>query len=323
MRFAPAEILPIAESSGFKADLVEKVLHLIHLLNTMSSHPFLKGKWALKGGTALNLFVLDFPRLSVDIDLNYIGSLDREEMLAERPKIEQAAQAVFSREGFNVKRVPEEHAGGKWRLGYESFTGQSGNLEVDLNFMFRQPLWDIRFAKSHPIGDFQAKKIPILDLHELAAGKLAALLARGQARDLFDSLRVLSIGDLEQDRLRIAFVIYGGMNRRDWREITIEDVNLDTTEVVDQLLSTLHVRTFKNFGSPAEYGAKLVDDCRNALSAVLPFTDTELKFLDLLLDKGEIDPSILTEDAALQERIRSQPLLEWKAINVRKFKGIG
>jgi hypothetical protein len=98
---------------------------------------------------------------------------------------------------------------------------------------------------------------------------------------------------------------------------------LDTTEVVDQLLSTLHVRTFKNFGSPAEYGAKLVDNCRKALSAVLPFTDSELKFLDLLLEKGEIDPSILTEDSALQERIRSQPLLEWKAINVRKFKGIG
>ncbi len=54
-----------------------------------------------------------------------------------RPKVEQAAQAVFSREGFTTKRVPTEHAGGKWRLSYQSYTGQSGNLEVDLNFMFR------------------------------------------------------------------------------------------------------------------------------------------------------------------------------------------
>ena len=181
VKFSSSEILTVAESTGFKIEMVEKVLHLLNLLNVLNSHPFLKGKWVLKGGTALNMFVFDFPRLSVDIDLNYIGSLNREEMLAERPGAEQAFQAVFSREGFNIKRVPDKHAGGKWRLGYQSFNGQSGNLEVDLNFMFRQPLWNIRFADSYPFGNFQARSIPILDLHELAAGKLAALLARRQA----------------------------------------------------------------------------------------------------------------------------------------------
>ena len=72
----------------------------------------------LEGGTALNMFVLGLPRLSVDIGLDYIGTVDREEMLAERPKIEQAARAVFSREGFITKRAPREHAGGEWRLSY-------------------------------------------------------------------------------------------------------------------------------------------------------------------------------------------------------------
>jgi Nucleotidyl transferase AbiEii toxin, Type IV TA system len=50
---------------------------------------------ALKGGTALNLFVLDFPRLTVDIDLNYIGASDRATMLSERPRVEQALEQVF------------------------------------------------------------------------------------------------------------------------------------------------------------------------------------------------------------------------------------
>ena len=85
MRFSSSEILPIAESTGFKAEMVEKVLHLLNLLNALNSHPFLKGKWTLKGGTALNLFMFDLPRLSVDIDLNYIGALNRVEMLADRP----------------------------------------------------------------------------------------------------------------------------------------------------------------------------------------------------------------------------------------------
>ena len=129
MRFSSAQILAVARPDGFDAGVVEMVLHLVHLLNVLDAHPLLRGRWVLKGGTALNLFVLRHPRLSVDIDLNYIGAPGREDMLADRPGIEQAAQAVFSREGFAVRRVPNEHAGGKWRLSYQSFTGQPANLE--------------------------------------------------------------------------------------------------------------------------------------------------------------------------------------------------
>jgi predicted nucleotidyltransferase component of viral defense system len=320
--FSPSEVLPIAESTGFRAEMIEKVLHLLNLLDKLNRHPMLKGKWVLKGGTALNLFVFDLPRLSVDIDLNYVGAMEREAMLADRPKVEQAAQAVFSREGFTTKRVPAEHAGGKWRLSYQSYTGQSGNLEVDLNFMFRLPLWDIHPADSHALGDFQARNIALPDVHELAAGKLAALLARGQARDLFDCHRILSMDDLAKDRLRVAFVTYGGMNRKDWRTVSIEDVNFDTAELTRLLIPTLHVRETKEQVSPAEYGARLVRECRERLSVALPFTDSERAFLDLLLDRGMIDPTILTTDISLQQRIRSQPLLEWKALHVKRHKGL-
>lgn len=302
--------------------MVEKVLQLINLLNTINAHPFLKGKWVLKGGTALNMFVFNLPRLSVDIDINYIGVLNRERMLADRPKTEQALQMVFSREGFTIKRVPHEHAGGKWRLSYQTFTGQSGNLEVDLNFMYRQPLWDTRLADSHPLGDCQAKSIPVLDLHELAAGKLAALLSRGQARDLFDCHRILNMDDLERDRLRIAFIVYGAMNRKDWRTLTPEDVAIEATELARQLAPTLRLSAMQEIKGSGDYGKRLVEECRWALSAVLPFTGAELSFLDLLLDKGEIDSTILTTDKELQKRIQQQPLLEWKALNIRRHKGL-
>ena len=81
------------------------------------------------------------PRLSVDIDLNYVGAADRETMLTERPKVEQAVQAVCAREGLPVKRMPSEHAGGKWRLTYAGAKGATGNLEIDVNFLLRTPLW--------------------------------------------------------------------------------------------------------------------------------------------------------------------------------------
>ena len=322
MRFSPSEILPMARANGFNEQVVEKVLHLLHLLNALNSHPSLKGKWALKGGTALNLFVLNYPRLSIDIDLNYIGALDRDEMLADRPRVEQAAQAVFSREGFAVRRAPSEHAGGKWRLSYPSFTGQSANLDVDLNFMFRRPLWEVGKADSQPLGEYQARHIPVLDLHELAAGKLSALLSRRQARDLFDCHQVFATRNLQRDRLRIAFVVYGGMNRKDWRDVSFEDVNYDGAELARQLGPTLRAPLSGEQGISVEYATRLVDECKKDLSAVLPFADNERAFLDQLLDEGKIDATLLTSDPSLQERIQTQPLLEWKALNVRQHRGL-
>jgi hypothetical protein len=88
------------------------------------------------------------------------------------------------------------------------------------------------------------------------------------------------------------------------------------------LIPTLRVKISPEQETPAEFGARLVEQCRKALSAVLPFTEAEKAFLDLLLDEGKIDSTILTADPILQKRIQGQPLLEWKAINVREHKGL-
>ncbi|MBE0623497.1 MAG: nucleotidyl transferase AbiEii/AbiGii toxin family protein [Burkholderiales bacterium] len=310
-----------AETTGFRPEVLEKVIQLLTLLEGLRSHPFLKGRLALKGGTALNLFVFDMPRLSVDIDLNYIGAIDRETMLAERPKVEQAIQAVCAREGYALQRLPDDHAGGKWRLRYESALGQGGNLELDLNFMFRIPLWDIAKQDSRMLGSYQAREIPVLDLHELAAGKLAALLARRASRDLFDAHQLLTRHNLDRDRLRAAFVLYGAMNRRDWRTVSVDDVNFDPNELKNQLLPTFRNDYARGIGQADTWARRLVDECRSALGAVLPMSDAERAFLDRLLDHGEIVPSLLTADAAWAAKIQRHPLLEWKSLNVRQQQG--
>ncbi len=72
----------------------------------------------------------------------------------------------------------------------------------------------------------------------------------------------------------------------------------------------------------SNFGELLVKECREQISALLPFTKAEHTFLDLLLDKGKIKASLLTEDVELQKRIQQQPLLIWKAQNVKKHKGL-
>ncbi len=148
-----------AAAEGFPADSLEKVLHLIALLDGLRSHPYLRTRLALKGGTALSLFELDLPRLSVDIDLNYVGSADRETMLAERPEVEAAIEAVCRRLDLVVKRVPAHHAGGKWRLGYRSAAGGTGTLELDLNFVLRVPLWPVVLRAARPVAGEAATSV--------------------------------------------------------------------------------------------------------------------------------------------------------------------
>lgn len=240
-----------AAATGFAADTLEKVIRLLSLLNALRSHPFLNGRIALKGGTALNVFVFDVPRLSVDIDLNYIGARDRDTTLAERPRLEEAIQAVCGREGLTVRRVPAQHAGGKWRLSFASALLPSGKLELDVNYLLRLPLWAVHVKDSRRIGDFQATQVPVLDVHELAAGKLAALLARGASRDVFDAVEMLRGGELDAAKLRLAFVLYGGANQRDWCTVSADDVRLAPEDFKRELLPTLRAAAGEKRGELA------------------------------------------------------------------------
>jgi predicted nucleotidyltransferase component of viral defense system len=321
MRISKDKLFSEAENTGFRMEVLEKAIHLLNLLESFRSHPFLKGRLALKGGTALNLFVFDLPRLSVDIDLNYIGAVERKIMLVDRPKIEEAVQAVCGREGFTVRRYPGDHAGGKLALRYESALGQGGNLEVDLNFMFRIPLWPVVTLDSHLIGSYKATAIPILDIHELAAGKLTALLARHAPRDLFDVHLILTRGNLDHERLRLAFVVYGAMNRKDWRTVSADDAGFEVDELENLLLPLLRRDFLQKFGPTTTWAVRLQDEIRQALQVVLPLEKSEREFLDRLLDHGEIVPSLLTVDKELAERIKIHPALAWKALNVQSFKG--
>jgi predicted nucleotidyltransferase component of viral defense system len=309
-----------AGNTGFRPEILEKVYLLLRLLEGFQVHPFLKGRLALKGGTALNLFEFNIPRLSVDVDLNYVGAIELERTQAERPKIEQAITAVCEREGLSVRRVPGDHAGGKWRLTYRSAVGETGTLALDINFMFRIPLWQPVIRDSHPVGSLRVSRIRVLDVHELAASKLVALLARHSTRDLFDAHQLLREGRLDAELLRVGFVAYGGMNRRDWRKVSVDDVVFDTAEIRNRLVPLLRSNQLSEVEDLGTWGERLVGETRQALSAVLPLSLPEMEFLDRLNGTGEIAPSLLTSDQELAERIADHPLIKWKAQNVRDYK---
>ena len=315
-------LLAAAAASGFAAEPLEKATRLLALTQALHGHPFLAGRLVLKGGTALNLFVFDLPRLSVDIDLNYIGSADRETMLAERPRVEQAIQAVCARLGLQVRRVPSEHAGGKWRLGYTSVTGTGGTLELDVNFLLRTPLWAPVPMDSREIAGTRATAVPVLDIDELAAGKLAALFDRSAARDLFDARNLFRAAELDATRLRTALVVYGGASRKDWRGISLDAIHADPDEVDRQLVPVLRASVAPTRDHVATWSRQLAEECRELVSALLPLREDEVEFLTRLNERGEIAAELLTAEERLQQIVRVHPGLLWKAWNVRRHRGI-
>jgi len=319
MKYGAEEIQAAAATLGFRPDSIEKVFRLLSLLETLRSNAFLRPRVALKGGTAINLFCFDVPRLSVDIDLNYVGSGDRDTMLADKPRVEQSIAAVCAREGLTVKCIPSEHAGGKWRLSFVNTAGSSDKLEVDLNFMLRVPLWPVVTLNSQPLGPAMAREIAVVDRHELAAGKLAALVARNASRDIFDARALLRGTDLDREKLRLAFVIYGGLNRKDWRTARLEDIAAEPAELKRELLPMLRAGVRPKDAEVANWAKKLVSETRSLMSAVLPLDPHELEFLKRLNDAGDIAPELLTSDVSMQATIRAQPGLKWKAMNVKKM----
>lgn len=306
-----------AADGGFRVEILEKVDRLLDLLQAVRQHPYLASRVALKGGTALNLFVFDVPRLSVDIDFNFIGTETREDTLAERPRVEAAVRAVAHRLDLAVERAASAHAGGKWRLRYASVLGQGGTLELDINYMYRLPLWPVSAMESRPVGPRSVREIPVLDLHELAAGKLAALLSRHAARDLFDAHRLLTRAALDPYRLRVAFMLCGAMNPRDWREVRVEDVRADPAELRRQLLPVLAASAAPGAADLARWTDRLVTETRAALSLLLPMTALEDEFLTRLHEQGEIRPELLRLDARLAGIVARHPALLWKAKQAR------
>ncbi|MCP4594431.1 MAG: nucleotidyl transferase AbiEii/AbiGii toxin family protein, partial [bacterium] len=222
------EVTHVAAETGFRPQLVEKVLRLQGVLARLDRHEFTHGAWVLKGGTALNLLHLDVPRLSLDIDINYVGSADVMGMRRERPNFERAVIACCEREGCALRRAPTEHAGGKFRLRYSSVLGGSQDLEVDVSYVARIPLWGtVRLPTRFPPEASQ--EVPTLTLDELAAGKFTALLQRSVARDAYDAAVLLKIApDLpRRQSFRIAHLCFIASSRDDARQLRPFDHELD------------------------------------------------------------------------------------------------
>ena len=164
--------------------------------------------FALKGGTAINLFVRDMPRLSVDIDLTYIPAADRQDSLRA---IDSALRRIAGRITAVLSSVRVDNSTLQAREPIRKLVVRDDHaqIKVEVTPVLRGCVYE---PEEKTVSDaveeqFGFAAIRVVSFADLYAGKLVAALDRQHPRDLFD-VRGLFANEGIDARLRNAFIVY-------------------------------------------------------------------------------------------------------------------
>ena len=170
----------------------------VRLLLDAAPEVFRGGVFAMKGGTAINLFMHDMPRLSVDIDLVYPDwSASRADALRAIGDELAAIADRLQRIGLSARTVRAEGLGESKLLVERAGRGGDALVKIEANLVFRGTvLPTTRRALSPVVSDmFSAEvSVPMLAVDELYGSKLVAAMDRQHPRDLFDVMRLYDAG---------------------------------------------------------------------------------------------------------------------------------
>ncbi|MEN2470734.1 nucleotidyl transferase AbiEii/AbiGii toxin family protein [Burkholderia sp. GS2Y] len=192
-------------------------LDTARLLTQVAPLVFVDDTFALKGGTAINLFVRDMPRLSVDLDLVFPDhTLPRDEALERiNEAVRQAAERLKKR-GFQT-HAPVAAAGETKLL----VRRDAIQVKIEVNFVMRGTVRPVGRAALTPVARdvlMADLEIPVVSLEDVYGGKLVAALDRQHPRDLFDVMQLFAHEGITPG-IRRAFVIYLSSSNRPIHEV--------------------------------------------------------------------------------------------------------
>jgi predicted nucleotidyltransferase component of viral defense system len=265
--------------------------------------------FALKGGTAINLFLRDMPRLSVDIDLAYLPVADRDTSLA-------AIDAALGQITADIqRRVPHTQVrasnlrGTERRVKLLVRRGESV-VKIEVTPVLRGSVYPAgeRELSKKAQQKFGYARVPVLSVEDLYAGKICAALDRQHPRDLYDAYWLLQDGDRAGgfgERLKNAFLVYLMGHNRPMAELLAPKA-----QEIERLYETeLEGMTYDPVALD-ELQATLPRLVRKVHTAM---TDADRRFL-LALKRGAPD----WRDFALPG-VERLPAIQWKQLNLMRM----
>ncbi len=307
-----------AADSGYAESSLEKVIRLGELAGDIARHGLLGECLTLKGGTALQLCFGPPSRLSVDLDFNYVGSASREQMLADRPSVDEAILGLASRRGYAIRRSRPEHAGGKIFLGYRSVLGTPDRIEVDLNYLFRTPLEPVAARPVWQPGDLDRPQVRTVGLTELLVGKMIALLARSAPRDLWDvvNLQEEARAQLRTPAFRSWFVGMASILNHPLSTYEADSIGRRLTQSdIDEQLGPMLT------SGKTPRVEELVVAVRSIMTPLLDLSPTERAFAAAVAAGDAPVAMLFPNDARASRLLAEHPAVAWKLENVRRHLG--
>ena len=261
--------------------------------------------FALKGGTAINLFVRDMPRLSVDLDLVFVDhTLPRAEALRAITSGLQTISGRLHKTGFSVRKIGNKEMGDT-KLVIEDGTSM---IKIEVNTVLRGTVLPVeRRSLTKSASDlFLAElQVPTLTHAELYGGKLVAALDRQHPRDLFD-VHLLFENEGLTEAMVECFVIYLSAHDHpphdvlDSRDKDISRTYEDQFEGMATVPVTLDQLTTARARLRAELSKRLATRQKNFLLSLVR-AEPEWSLLDC-------------------QHVSELPGIQWKLLNLRKFR---
>lgn len=307
----------ISKETGFIGSTLEKVERLIRILEWINSDEKLNKLLALKGGTAINTAIFNFPRLSVDIDLDLTENLDKEEIIEQRKNIHNWLIKYLNANDYkiNMKKSKNVYALDSIVAEYIDIKGNIDNIKIEINYMNRAHILETKKLEvSTDVFKDKHLTIHCLNPIEIYAAKICALLDRTTARDLFDvyTLNKYDLFDKEEKiLLRQCFMLeYIAVCGYKLENMKIDNIEkLKRQDIKTKLLPTLKDRNPKKSN---------VDDMKQAVRKYLKdilVIDDNIKLFYDKFQKSIYEPELLFEDKKIVERIKEHPMIIWKLSN--------
>jgi hypothetical protein len=280
-------------------------INTVRLLLEVAPAIFTSEHFAIKGGTALNLFLQDMPRLSVDIDVVYTDhSKDRKQATSSIAEALKVADVELSRLGFqselSITNGAEES---------KLFIRKGQVLvKVEVNHVFRGTVLPVikQTLSEKACNLFTTElTLPMLQADELYGSKMVAALDRQHPRDLFD-MRILQLSNELPGQLMDCFVCYIAGHNRPIHEVIFSR---------DMDISMAYHSEFQGMTNDPMPLDDLLDTRRWIRESLVPSLSVEHKRFLLSLVKLEPDWSLLS-----CPHLQDLPAVKWKLQNLDKLK---
>jgi hypothetical protein len=176
----------LQRDTGFNPVFLEKAYHITRLLAAVQENEVLANALALKGGTALNFVYLDLPRLSIDLDFNFVGAIKKERMLEIRPHVREEITRLAGSLDYGFDLKPGSYIMERFLLRYRSLAGPADSVKLEINFLERVPVAGTVSKRFGHVFDLPAFKVKTYSLEEITAMKTKAMAERLYPRDIHD-----------------------------------------------------------------------------------------------------------------------------------------